>query len=82
MKQKDILTLVVIAIVSGVISLVLSNFLFGSSEKRSQDVETIDAITADFSKPSEKYFNSQSVNPAQPVEIGTSTNPNPFTGQQ
>lgn len=82
MKQKDILTLVVIAVVSGIISLILSNFLFGSPEKRSQDVETIDAITADFSKPNEKYFNNQSVNPAQPVEIGTSTNPNPFAGQQ
>lgn len=81
MKQKDILTLVVVAIVSGILSLVLSNVLLSSPEKRSQKVETINAITAEFSKPDTKYFNSQSVNPAQPVEIGTSTNPNPFTGQ-
>ncbi len=82
MKQKDILTLVVVAVVSGILSLVVTKFLFNTPENRSQEVETINAITADFPKPNEKYFNAQSVNPAQPVEIGTSTNPNPFTGQQ
>lgn len=81
MKQKDILTLVAVAIFSGVLSLVLTKFVVNTPEKRSQEVETINAITADFPKPDSKYFNTQSVDPAQPVEIGTSTNPNPFTGQ-
>lgn len=82
MKQKDILLLLVIAIVSGIISLVLSNMIFVTSEKRSQNVETIDAISSEFPKPNEKYFNKDSVNPSQSVQIGTSTNPNPFNGQQ
>jgi len=81
MKQKDILTLAVVAIISGILSLVLTKVVISTPEKRSQEVETINAITADFPKPDSKYFNSQSVDPAQPVEIGTSTNPNPFTGQ-
>lgn len=82
MKQKDILLLVVVAVISGVISLVLSNMLFSSPEKRSQEVEVTDAISADFPTPNKDYFNSNAVNPAQPVQIGESTNPNPFTGQQ
>lgn len=81
MKQKDILLLVVVAIVSGVISLILSNMLFASPDKRSQEVEVVDGISSVFPKPNQKYFNSESVNPAQPVQIGTTTNPNPFTGQ-
>jgi hypothetical protein len=81
MKQKDIAIIVAVAVFSGIISFVLSGFLFASPEKRSQEVEQIDAISSDFPKPSDKYFNSESVNPAQPVEIGTSNNPNPFTGQ-
>ncbi len=78
MKQKDILLIIVVAIVSGIFSLILSNFIFASPGKRSQEVEVIDKITSDFPKPSEKYFNPESVNPAKLVEIGTSTNPNPF----
>ncbi len=81
MKQKDILVLIVVAFVSAVISLVLSNMFFSSPKNRSQQVEIIDPVTADFPKPSEKYFNGQSVDPAQPVQIGDSNNPNPFNGQ-
>lgn len=81
MRQKDILLLAVVAIVSGVFSLVLSNMLFSSPKQRSQQVEVVDKITSDFPKPNQKYFNAESVDPAQPVQIGTSTNANPFTGQ-
>lgn len=81
MKQKDILTIAVVIIISGVVSFVLSGMFFSSSEQRSQEVEIIDEISSDFPKPSEEYFNAESVNPAQPVEIGNSTNSNPFAGQ-
>lgn len=81
MKQKDILLIVVVAIISGAISLILSNMLFGTPEKKSQEVEVIDPISADFPQPNKEYFNIESENPAQPVEIGASSNPNPFTGQ-
>lgn len=81
MKQKDILLLIVVAIVSGVLSFVLSNVLFSSPEKRSQKVEVVDKISSDFPRPNKEYFNAESINPAQLVEIGKSTNPNPFTGR-
>jgi len=81
MKQKDLLVLIVVAFVSAIFSLVLSNMFFATPENRSQQVEVIDPITADFPKPNEKYFNSQSIDPAQPVQIGDNNNPNPFGGQ-
>ncbi len=81
MKQKDLLTIAVVIIISGVISFVLSGMFFSSSEQRSQEVEVIDEISSDFPKPNKEYFNAESVNPAQPVEIGGSTNANPFAGQ-
>jgi hypothetical protein len=81
MKQKDILLIVVVAIISGAISLIVSNMLFGTPEKRSQEVEVIDPISSQFPMPNKEYFNAQAENPAQSVEIGTSTNPNPFDGQ-
>lgn len=81
MKQKDLLLLAVVAVVSGVVALVLSNMFFSSPQKRTQQAEVVDAISAEFPSPNKDYFNTEAVNPAQPVEIGTSTNSNPFAGQ-
>lgn len=81
MKQKDIALLIVIGVVSAAISLFLSNALFGGEKQREQQVETIDAISPEFKSPNTQYFNAEAVNPAQPVQIGESSNPNPFMGQ-
>jgi hypothetical protein len=78
MKQKDIIVLVAVAIVSAIASLLLSKSFFATPKDQSQKVETIDKITATFPYPSKKYFNAQAVNPAQLVEIGDNTNQNPF----
>jgi len=79
MKQKDIALIIIIVFVSGVASFLVSNWLFGS-DKHTQKVETVEAITADFPTPDQKYFNNQSIDPTQLIQIGQSTNPNPFTG--
>jgi hypothetical protein len=81
MKQKDIALIVVIAAVSGVLSFFISDMIFVTPDNRQQAVEKVDVITADFTPPSEKYFNNQSVNPAQSVQIGGG-NQNPFAGAQ
>jgi hypothetical protein len=78
MKQKDILTLVVVAIVAAVLSFVLSSMFFSSPKNRSQKVETIDPISSDFTNPSKKYFNANSIDPAKLVEIKPSDIQNPF----
>jgi hypothetical protein len=38
----------------------------------------IDVINPQFSPPSQKYFNANSVNPTKLIEIGGNPNPNPF----
>ena len=69
MKQKDILTLVVIAIVSGGISLLLSSFFLTSESNRSQEVEVVETLSSDFERPPSEYYNDSSVNPTQIIEI-------------
>jgi hypothetical protein len=81
MKQKDVILIIVIAFVSAVLSLVLSNVLFASPKNRQQTVEIVDAITSDFSTPSKKYFNNSSVDPTQLIQIGNNNNQTPFNGQ-
>jgi hypothetical protein len=78
MKQKDIVLVIVMAFIAAVISFFLSNVLFSSPKNRQQTAEKVDAITADFPAPPSKYFNTNAVNPTQPVQIGNGNNPNPF----
>lgn len=77
MKQKDIIVIIVIVFVAGFASFFASNWLFGG-DKKEQSAEKVDAITSNFDQPNKKYFNEQSINPAQQVEVIDNTNTNPF----
>jgi len=80
MKQKDVALIIVIAAVSAIVSLVVSRLLFTSPANRQQKVEVVPAITADFSMPDSRYFNSNSIDPTQLIQIGNNNNTNPFNG--
>lgn len=79
MKQKDLALIVVVIIISGAISLFVSNKIFVTPTNRQQQVEVVQPITADFPKPSSNYFNSSSVDPTQLITIGQTVNANPFS---
>lgn len=79
MKQKDIALIIVIGAISAVVSFVISGKLFVTSANKSQTVVSVDPISSTFVKPSTKYFNSSSIDPAQAISIGGNSNQNPFT---
>lgn len=79
MKQKDIALVIVIAVVAGIISFVLSRLIFVTPANRQQKVEVVQSISTTFPLPSNKYFNNTAVDPSQTIQIGTSTNPAPFS---
>lgn len=80
MKQKDIALIVISALVSAIISFVVSNRVFVTPANRQQKVAVVDSISTQFTAPSSKYFNAQSINPTQVVPIGSGSNQNPFNG--
>ena len=80
MKQKDISLILVIAVLSAIISFVLSNVLFASPKHRQQQVEVVSSISPDFATPDTKYFNQSAVDLTQLIQIGNTTNPNLFNG--
>lgn len=82
MKQKDIATIVFIVGISAIFSLVLSNFLISSPKNRQLKVEITDTVSAEFTRPNERYFNDKAINPTQTVEIGTGPNDKPFGSTQ
>lgn len=78
MKQKDIALIVVVAIVAGVFSLLLTQVLFTPKNIKQLKAETVDPIKADFNKPDGRVFNKDAINPTKLLQIGDSSNPEPF----
>lgn len=73
MKRRDLVVIVAIAFASGVFSYVLANLFFGGEKAYKLTSPKVDAISADFKQPNQKYFNSQSVDITQLIQIGGST---------
>lgn len=78
MKQKDIVLIIIVVVVSGAVSFVLSKFLFTIPKNRSIKVEVVQPISSDFPQPDTRYFNSNAVDPTQNITIGGSQNLTPF----
>jgi hypothetical protein len=79
-KQKDIALILVIVFMSGLLSFLASRWIFARPVDKVQTAEVVDVITSEFPLPDSRYFNPNSVNPTQLIQIGSSTNPNPFGG--
>lgn len=80
MKQKDIALIVMITVIGAVISYFVSGMLFGGAATRQQEVEVVQPISADFTKPDSNYFNEKSINITKPITIGQQGNSDPFSG--
>ena len=78
MKQKDILIIIGVAIVSAIFSYVISNALFGGGSTANLTAPKVTPISAEFPTPDERYFNAASLNPTKTITIGDSTNTQPF----
>jgi hypothetical protein len=81
MKQKDVITLIVVAFISLVISVVAARLLFSPSRNQ-QAVEVVPVISANFPAPSSQFFNSNAIDPTQLIQIGNTNNPTPFNNSQ
>lgn len=78
MKEKDIILIIVIAFVSGVASFFLSNAIITNDANRSTEVEVVEEISPNLTEPDSRYFNAQSQNPTQLIQIGDGDNPQPL----
>lgn len=77
MKQKDVALIIIVVFFAGVASFFLSGFIF-KTKNLSEKVETVEPISADFTQPDKKYFNSNAINPTQLIQIGKNSNNQPF----
>ena len=80
MKQKDIALVVIIVALSAMLSLFISTKVFNSPKQRSQQVEVVQPISADFPTPDTHYFNKDAFDPTRFITIEQSNNADPFSG--
>jgi flagellar basal body-associated protein FliL len=78
MKKNDIAIIVAVAIVSGIMSYVLANFLFGGKKAYQLKAPTVEPISAEFKQPDTAYFNRNSLDITKDITIGDSSNSQPF----
>lgn len=78
MKQKDITLIVVIAVVSVILSLIVSKLVISSPKNRSAKVTIVEEITNKFPLPDKKYFNENSLDPTRLIRIGDTSDDTPF----
>jgi len=69
MKKNDITLVVACIVVGGAFSLVVSNLLINPSTKK-EKVEVVEKISSEFPEANKKYFNADSINPTQVIQIG------------
>lgn len=81
MKRQDASLIIVVVVIAGLISFTASNFLFSSPKNRQEKVPFVEPISADFKKPDQKYFNSNSIDPTRIIKIGDNNNNQPFNKQ-
>lgn len=77
MKQKDILLFVSVAIFSGVLSVVLSNYLISPKKSLNKKASIVDVISTEFQPPDKKFFNENSIDPTKLITIGDNNPSNP-----
>lgn len=82
MKQKDLALIILITAIAGLASFFISKMVFASASARTQKAEVVDAISTQFTLPSSKYFNANSIDPTQLIQIGGNPNTNPFAPTQ
>lgn len=78
MKQKDIALIIVVGFFSLVVSLVLSNVLFNTSDDKKLESAVVEPITTEFPELNKKFFNENSTNPTQTIQINENNNNQPF----
>lgn len=83
MKQKDLRTLIIAAVITAVFSFIVAGALFGGSTARSSSVPVVQTLSSTFpdvkNDPNYNTFlNSNALDPTEFVHISSNHNTTPF----
>ncbi len=79
MKKSDLKKIAIVIVISVVVSFFISGLIFSDPETEPMQVRFADPVSAEFMRPSDKYFNEDSINPTRLILIGEDLgNESPF----
>jgi hypothetical protein len=83
MKQKDLVLIGGVAFIAVILSFIVSGAIFGSPKKNPVKVPVVTPISSKFPLPQtddnyKAFFNKDSLNPTQLIQIGGNGNTVPF----
>ena len=78
MKQKDIAIIIAVAGFSTIVAFALANSILVGPKNRQAQVKVLDSISSTFPPADSRYYNTSSIDPTQTVQIGDTTNSQPF----
>ena len=79
MKKTDLKKIILVIVASTIISFFVSGFIFSDPETEPMQVQYADPVSADFTRPSDKYFNESAINPTRLILVGEDLgNESPF----
>lgn len=70
MKQSDIFTIVIIALVGTLAAFFGVSSFLGDPDKASVEIVTVQAVSASLTEPDSELFNSYAINPTVEVYVG------------
>lgn len=78
MRRSDLSLLIVVAIVSVIFSVLISNFVITAPKNRQHKAQVVQKISNDYTSVDGRYFNAQSIDPTKLIKIGEDGNTDPF----
>lgn len=81
MKKNEIALLILIVAISFAASFFLVRTIMGSPEKRTVEVQSVEAIKGDVTPPEATTFNENAINPTVEASIGTPSDRQPLGNQ-
>lgn len=70
MRQSDIFTVIIVAVVGTVVATILCNLILGDPNDKSVVFKTVTVVEASLAQPDPEVFNSEAINPTVEVYVG------------
>ena len=70
MKQSDIFTILIVALVGVLVSSFLVNMMLGDPNTKSVTFKTVEVVQATLAQPDPEVFNPDAINPTVEVYVG------------
>jgi hypothetical protein len=79
MKKQDIAIIILIVAISALAAYLIGRAVVGDPQQQSVQVPTVEAISTNVEEPDSRVFNDDAINPTVEINIGDSSNEQPFS---